>query len=124
MAAHRYWRIRSPTADPYGLSEVEMRTVTGGPDVTTGGTAIASAFYTGGGGFPPSNAFDNNNATLWTTFTVARPVGGHWIGYDFGAGNEKDILEFTLRSRSDGFANEAPTDPILNGLMTIQRGQF
>lgn len=109
MAAHRYWRIRSPTRDPYGLAEVEMRTSAGGADQTGSGTAIASGNYTG---YPPSNCYDNNNSTLWTTFTVPLPSGGHWIGYDFGSGNDKDIVEFTLRARNDGFHTEAPLDPI------------
>lgn len=109
MAAHRYWRIRSPTVNPYGLSEIEMRTTVGGSDVTTGKTAIASGFYTG---FPPSNTIDNDNNTFWTTFTVPQPTGGHWIGVDFGSGGDVEILEFSLRSRGDGFSSEAPPDPI------------
>ena len=109
MAAHRYWRIRSPTANPFGLSEVQMRTAVGGADVTSGGAAIASGNYAG---YPPANCFDDDNATLWTTYLVAVPVGGHWVGYDFGAGGDRDIVEFVLRSRSDGFAGEAPRDPI------------
>lgn len=107
MAAHRYWRARAPaTFDVVRVlacTALDMRTSPGGSNVATGGTAIADGFYSG---YPPSNAFDGNSATFWTTFTVTAPVSGHWIGYDFGAGNDKDIVEIVFTSRSDGFRED------------------
>lgn len=105
MAAHRYWRLRVTAHNGGGfggelltlLTEVEMRLTSGGADQCTGGTAIGqNGFATGSGEDPPS-AFDNNTGTWWqgsfnNTTDSARPRPCA-IGYDFGAGNEKDIVE-------------------------------
>lgn len=93
MAAHRYWRLHatSGNGDPnMGVAEIEMRTSLGGADVTGTGTAAASSGTA-------ANAFDNSNSTVWTTTSGAYP---HWISYDFGAGNDKDIVEVAINTRT------------------------
>lgn len=94
MAAHRYWRIYI-TANTSGgphldISEIQMRTAIGGADVTGSGTASASSELSP---FFAANAFDNNTATTWYTPAVNIPA---WVKYDFGAGNDKDIIQVAL----------------------------
>ncbi|MFA6100390.1 MAG: discoidin domain-containing protein [Patescibacteria group bacterium] len=64
-------------------------------DVATGGTPAADSQYDGS--FAAANAFDDNNTTVWSSSSSAFP---HWIRYDFGAGNEKTVLAYSLRARS------------------------
>lgn len=111
MAAHRYWRLRSPNtaiAGEYmGAMEIELRESAGGADATGSGTASASNTF--GSPWLPAGAFDNNTSVGWTTGGNPPPTGGHWIKYDFGAGNEKDIVEVTYMVRNDG-VREDPLD--------------
>jgi hypothetical protein len=106
MPSARYWRIlvNKTNGGNVSCSELQMRTTAGGSNVATGGTASASNVF--GGGFEADKAFDGNNSTIWATATLA----GTWIKYDFGSGNEKDIVEVTWRSRSDGFVDQNPSD--------------
>jgi hypothetical protein len=107
MAAHRYWRIQVDAipGDVVSVSELQMRSVAGGADLTVaGGPATASSVYdndpaTSG----PLRAVDNNNATF---AALAGPTG--WFQYDFGT-TPRDIVEITWRSRSDGFGEQSPT---------------
>jgi hypothetical protein len=107
MTAHRYWRLFITTSISNfdsQAAEIELRETASGSDVTGSGTASANSTE---GGWPASNAFDNNNSTAWNSAGFAGvPV---WIAYDFGSGNDKDIVEFTLRVRSD-YAGNAPKD--------------
>jgi len=113
MATHRYWRLRA-TADCGNGNEnycavgtLQLRTSIGGSDVASGGTPSADSTL---GGFPASNAFDGNNSTSWISGSGAYP---HWIKYDFGAGNEKDIVEMAVAGRLDSssaFAYQSPRD--------------
>lgn len=99
---HRYWRIRSSkiqgnhASDNFGLTEIEMRALSGGADQCSGGTAISSSDFSGS--FAASNAFDNNTATIWSSVTGG---GAHWIGYDFGSGNAVNVNEVFVTSRTD-----------------------
>lgn len=102
MAAHRYWRINCVRTDGGAVpaaSEIEMRTSIGGSDVCTGGTASASSVF---GSFVAANAFDNDINTLW-----AANASTGWIAYDFGSGNDQDIVEVAWRSRQSSDANQS-----------------
>jgi hypothetical protein len=105
MAAHRYWRIyitSNTSGGPHlDCSEIEMRTSVGGADQCTGGTASASSEV---GGFEASKAFDNSTGTTWYTPSSNLPA---WVKYDFGSGNDKDIVEVALTCWSP---NEHPRD--------------
>jgi hypothetical protein len=97
MAAHRHWRIyqhvmNGGTATSY--AEVEMRIAPGGADQCTGGTPSASHAPSAG---VPANAFANDGTT--TSLTIAS-TGETWLAYDFGAGNEKDIVEVAITGTS------------------------
>jgi hypothetical protein len=108
MAAHRYWRmyITANNGYPGGwymtIAELQLRTSFGGATVCTGGTPISDSAYPGR---PASYAFDGNTTSSWSSDSIALP---HYIGYDFGAGNEKDIVEMSVMP-ADGI-NRYPTD--------------
>lgn len=65
-------------------------------DLCEGGTANAddydSTLY-------PSKAFDDSDSSYWQIIDEA-PTGGHWLGYDFGAGNEKIVNSIRIRETS------------------------
>lgn len=90
MAAHRYWRIRNlcNNAGQTGIGIIQMAESAGGANVCSGGTAIASGSY--GGGYSPSSAFDGSTSSNWFQSGAGTD---RWIGYDFGAGVERDIVE-------------------------------
>jgi hypothetical protein len=89
--SYRYWRIRfGAITGTARFAEVEMRLTAGGADECNGGTAISS---TG----TAADAFDNNTGTDWVSTTNDSNC---WIGYDFGAGNNKAIAEVLLRASS------------------------
>lgn len=101
LGAHRYWRMNITTNRGGGflaIAEMELRTTFGGADVTGSGTAIASG--SNGGAEVPASAFDNNTGTNWAVAGSAA-----WIGYDFGAGNDKDIREIKINMPSSGTSN-------------------
>ncbi len=101
---HRYWRFLFNAAyypNHCVVANVTMRTALGGANVATGGTASAYSVYQAG--FEADKAFDGNSATAWHSF--AGGPGGH-LTYDFGAGNEKDIIQVSVESRNEpSFAN-------------------
>lgn len=98
-AGYRYYRIvvTAPgSGTTLGTIELELRTTIDGPSVAVGagGTAFASQNTVNR---PPEEAFDGvltaNNGCLQTTASLP------WIlGYDFGAGNEKNIVQYAVSS--------------------------
>lgn len=89
---YRYWRARLANcqSNTFTFAEVTMAIALAGANQCTGGTAV-------GLGGTPANAFDAATGTTWTcTF------GNHgYIGYDFGAGVTKKIIEIGMLSRQD-----------------------
>ena len=119
MAAHRYWRIQvraTGGGTNGGIGELEMRIVPAGANVASGGTASASSVS---GSYSAAKAFDGltvdggaNNA--WQ----ANLMGGSdglssrpWLKYDFGVGNDKDIVEIVMYCPAAGglATNQMPT---------------
>lgn len=111
MAAHRAWRVRNLIANgnPVSCSELEMRTVEGGPNVCVGGTPIANGYY--GRGYEIAKAFDGlkTDGNEWAS---NRNDALAWIGYDFGAGNEKDIVEIAYTARQY-YGSQSPNTAVL-----------
>lgn len=101
MAAHRYWRLDFTHTYYVAIAEIEMHTTVGGSDVCSGGTAGSSGAY---GGNVAANAFDNNNATI---FESATGTGPFYVSYDFGSGNDKDIVEVSFTSQTT-YSGEHP----------------
>ncbi|MFA5951989.1 MAG: tail fiber domain-containing protein [Hyphomicrobium sp.] len=67
-----------------------------GTDLTTGGTAISGGNH--GDGPLPASAFDNNNATRWSSSQASTSVSGAaYIGYDFGSSVTKEIRQVAVR---------------------------
>ena len=75
-----------------------MRIVAGGSTVCTGGTVIKSSEQAG---WEAVKAFDGivTGDQGWASATG--DIDGAWIGYDFGSGNDKDIVEVALVSRTN-----------------------
>lgn len=94
MAAHRYWRLKVNTY--YGVA-VRIATLAlfdvadSSVNVATTGSGTASASVQDAGG--AGNAFDASTATLWGS---ASPSAGMWLRWDFGAGNNKDIIKVQI----------------------------
>lgn len=94
MAAHRYWRLycfNGLRDNHFDIKEIELRTSIGGADVTTPTSTVSASSQSAG--FEAPKAFDNNTGTTWYTPATNLPA---WIKVDFGAGNEKDIVEVAL----------------------------
>ncbi len=108
MAAHRYWRVRSPDTfiggEYLACTELELASAFGGADLTTGKTATASASLSAT--YAPGKAIDDSNGTFWTVGSTAPPVGGHWLAIDFGLGGDVDIVEVRYTVRPDGFRED------------------
>lgn len=98
MAAHRYWRvyIYDTTFAFVEAAEVEFRETIGVAQAPSGGTPITSGTWTDSNTYRALNAFDSNVNTRWRSQNGAGIH--HYIGYDYGAGNEKDIVEFAYTS--------------------------
>lgn len=109
VTPHRYWRLHTlALTQGFGnfnaLSELQFRTAEGVSAVPSGGTPIYSSQLSGG---EAAKAFDGNAGTFWAPSSAG--TGDHWIGYDFGAGNEKNVLELAITARNDGGAqNQGP----------------
>jgi hypothetical protein len=106
MAAARHWRIYVTAGfatDYTTIAEIELRATHGGADQTGSGTASASSFFSGQ---PASNAFDNSASSSWTSGATSKP---QWIAYDFGSGNDVDIVQIALQSLAS-FQGRMPKD--------------
>lgn len=125
--AARHWRVRMTSAhdaaSPFGVREIQMRTAAGGADQTGSGTASARTEFDGT--LTAANAFDNNNATAYASGGSA---GSFWVAYDFGSGNDKDVVEVTLLGRSGTLFRQMPTSGYVeasaDGLSWIARWSF
>lgn len=97
MAAHRYWRavMVSPAGGIVRVSELQMRIVAAGANVATGGSAFA--FGTDGGS-SANNAFDATSGTHWSHSVASGRQT--FLGYDFGSGNDKAIVEVAAEFNS------------------------
>jgi hypothetical protein len=94
MATHRYWSIYITHTEGlggnFGLSELEAYDTHGGTNLASAGIASLVGSSVNFGNF--ADIFDGN------AFTGAQITGdgGMRIVLDFGAGNEKDIIEWGL----------------------------
>lgn len=120
MADHRYWRIYGHLTpgmvNRMTVAELELRTSVGGSQAATGGTALSGTFYNAN--YAASKAFDG---TLYTTYWIC--LGNHdangdfgyfhdWLGYDFGEGNDVDIVEIAICPR-ESYPNDSPKNVVL-----------
>jgi len=99
MAAHRYWAVKlhKGTDSTYvACAELEMRESIGGADVTGSGTAVCLQQHPT---YTVAKLFDGlyTNADIMLGYVAptsgSYPQYGAFITYDFGSGNDKDIVE-------------------------------
>lgn len=111
-ATARYWRLvfewGSTSNSEMGLWEIELRASSGGADETTTDTSKATSSSNRGAGTEAYRATDNNGGTEWRT--NANQSIGSWWKWDFGAGNEKEIVEVYWTTRAD---NSLPPEYVL-----------
>lgn len=104
MASHRYWRIYVTacysSATTVELAEVGMYTTVGGSNVVSGGTASADVELDAS--HNAAKACDGNTSTYWVSGSGSEGNLPHWWKYDFGNGNDKDIVEFSIRVNNNG----------------------
>lgn len=107
MTGHRYYRLNiSQEALPgnsVSVFELQLRTVSGGASVATGGTASSpTGTYLG---YSPGNAFDGNLTTIWYS-SGSTP---NWLlEYDFGVGMKYRIIEYSIYNGAG--TNSYPTN--------------
>lgn len=115
--AKRYWRVIvtdvqsgfAGVEDFTIVSELEFRATVGGADQTGSGTPIARSQ-------PLSDrraekAFDGLTTTEWWGSDSVQDQGRNWIGYDFGAGNDVQVLQIAISSGdTQTKANQAPVE--------------
>jgi hypothetical protein len=111
--AHRYWRVYNTVTKPQGwsggsIAELELYNSIGGTNVTGLGTPIAGSAYPGE---PASAAFDGNKTGAgWSGVQDSAAIyKTSWLGYDFGAGNEVNVMEYEISVRPD-FPDSGPYD--------------
>jgi hypothetical protein len=87
---HRYWRLYLEAGlTNYGtIREVAFRSAVQGPTRIGAGTPSADTVFSGT--YTADKAIDGNTTTYWCSTNTAFP---HWWKYDFGAGNDVDIIE-------------------------------
>lgn len=111
MAAHRYWRfnMRRPSVvqQSGGSTRIYALEFFDASNVslcrTVGGTASASS---ANGTFNAAAAFDSNdNGTYWENAPGSQYP--HWLAWDFGSGNERDVVKFRVYSAN---ATTCPCD--------------
>lgn len=103
--AYRYWRTRfdSSLSNAYSIAKMTMATALAGADQCSGGTAMCFENF---GSQTPSLAFDGNIATYYGS-TVSSNY--EFLGYDFGSGVTKSIVEISLTPRQDGNFKQWPS---------------
>lgn len=98
MAAHRYWRLTVNAnwgSTTYHLvAGLALRSTPGGTNhaLTGNGTSSASSNWNLTTSDSPK-AFDDNTTTTWASANNTVPA---WLQWDFGSGNEKDIVQAVI----------------------------
>lgn len=105
MAAHRYWRlfsVKSNDTANTAVCELEMFTSLGGTNVCTGGTAASSSNWAG---WEAAKAFDGIKTGDQGWAGSGGTYLNQWVSYDFGAGNEVEIIQVAVTARSTNLGN-------------------
>lgn len=105
MAAHRYWRLknRATNSGQIGMGQIIMAAVPAGAQQCVGGAPFASGTY--GGSLDTSKSFTGNAGDNWFQ-SGGQNYDGGWIGYDFGAGNDKNIVEVRVSGAPSDYASQ------------------
>lgn len=114
---HRYWRVRSLANFGNGVvsaarvqllddSDTDIALLANSP----GRVAIAGSEF---GGFPAANAFDDADGTAWASSGGGGADPNAWVGIDLGAGNEKSVVGFSVKARTDNSPDQLFAQAIL-----------
>lgn len=113
---HRYWRVNITavgTGTLAAMCQLEMYESEFGVNACGGGTASASsenaAAYTASKAFDgllQDNGDTSSRTSVWASTNTALP---HWIQYDFGMGNDVEIISIGVHGRNSTFASQMPT---------------
>lgn len=115
MAAHRWWRcsrIVTARPDAINVGELQFRS-SGGSNLATGGTALASSYmpaaaWGGPSDLTPARAFDGANsltADIWhMSMTSGLDLYAQWIGYQWASA--VDVAQVAVAQRGDGVSGE------------------
>lgn len=113
--AHRHWRIHitaNAGGDLSALTQVQMYEIPFAENAIGGGTVSADSEFSGT--YPDDNAVDHllqdgsdsaSNEKLWASANTSPP---HWIAYDFGMGNDIEILSVGLHMRRSDQSAQYP----------------
>lgn len=107
MAAHQYWRVSVTSQWASSIircGTLEMATTPAGPDVCSGGVAAGSPYD---GAHAPSMAFDGDINTYYQSQETP-PAQFPFLQYDFGAGNEQEIVEIRWANSQNNFQSDMP----------------
>jgi hypothetical protein len=107
---HLYWRIfcienfdtTNSSGDSYSAIKIEFRGTSGGPNMAVGGTPIASSTFPG---YPITNAFDDNDNTLWSGDNFYNPSVTGWVSYQFTS--PVVINEILWKARNDSYSTQS-----------------
>lgn len=114
----RYWRINitdNNSATNFArINEMQLHIGANGfgPDQCISGTASADSEFGAPTTFLASNVFDNlylsNANNQWCSTNTSLP---HWVRYDFGAGNEKEVFGVSLFAVANSGGSEHLDSP-------------
>lgn len=109
MTAHRYWRVRitenNGSTTNTAVAELEMFDVLAGTNLCTGGTPLYS---TQDATFTAAKAFDGIKNADQGWATSSGNLYGAYIGYDFGSGVTKDIIQIAITARQAAGLTQMP----------------
>lgn len=99
QVGHRFYRLafqaNNGAGNIIGTNELGLREAPGGPSVAIGnGKGTSSSEPTGGS--ITDAAFDGATGSSGWWDTSSNPVAGKWLMLDFGSGNEREIVEYTV----------------------------
>lgn len=111
MAAHRYWRFlfSASVSDPNYVTagEIELHSTVGGADQTGSGTASADSEYTD---WYASKAFADDGVNYTSQCWSSGSGFPHWLKYDFGSGNDKSIVEYSIQTHNvESYLGDSPS---------------
>lgn len=114
IGSHRYWRINitdngTGANDVAGLIELQWHTDANGyGSHVTGATVTADTEFDGS--HLAGNAADHHpvdaGGDVWASTNSSFP---HWLAFDFGSGNDAEVMGLTILGRNDSNVTQSPT---------------
>lgn len=105
--AHRYWRLVGENGTGVNFYVIDFRLYSdydsAAVNLVGSGTAICGSYSST---YTPDKAFNGSTGSYWSSANVTANSWDQaktWVGYDFGSGNDKDIVAFAVY-----FNNNAP----------------